>query len=96
MDLQYLSTQIDKLLQDEYLELARNKIAYFRIQTGELDIFPKASPLTPEQKALQLKTHLKTIDRNLKRVEKTIRAIHDYQKSLSHPKTPPKARANKK
>ncbi len=94
MDLQYLSTQTDKLLEDEYLELARNKIAYFRIQTGELDIFPKVSPLTKEQKAIQLSEHLKTIDKNIKRVEKTIRAIHDFQKSLSHPKTPPKAKAN--
>lgn len=79
----FINEALDIALKNEYFELMRNKVAYHRIETGELDIFGKDTLLTPDQKKESIKKHLKTITESIKKFEKTITAIEAYRKTIT-------------
>ena len=87
-----LSEALTKLLDNEYIELAANRVAFFRVFTGDLNIIPKDNNMTKEQKASAIEKHLKMLDDRIRTIEKTIRAISSFSKSLTDSKFTPKVK----
>jgi len=72
----------EKLLETEYGALVEHEIAHQRVETRELDIFPRGHKMTKEQQADSIKNHLKILNNEARKLKKTIKAINKYISNL--------------
>lgn len=68
-------------MEDLYTTLVDLQFTYFRISTGELNLFPKDSKATKTQKKDILKTRLDAIQKEIDALLKSIKALEKFEKT---------------